>query len=212
MIPGCWLSVSIYHGHTAQRPPVIKKAFRKVTFSTTSWEHTTEEKRPVLWHHARHWLCYNETQQCAGCVCVCEWDSVWTEHVPWSMALCEPSVSQTYPCLHIRTSSRGYQKPYRGQVLRCYTSCVFVLWPALSCSAWFLGGPVSSSHTVTNPAAEIRQPTLNTSSLSVIPFPSQTLHWKPSPSFSTSFFRCETPHRAGLRQTHGFVFKKLSTK
>lgn len=101
----------------------------------------TQQRKPVLRYHTRQ-LCMQD------CV-IMKYSVLWTGQSMFpSVALWKPSVSQIYRCLHTHTSSRGYQRPYRGQIL-CCLSCVFVLCPALSCSASLLGGSVSSSHTVT---------------------------------------------------------------
>lgn len=70
---------------------------------------------------------------------------------------CKPLVSLTYPCLHAYTSLRGYQKPYRGQILSS-VSCDFCfsvgLWSFFCCSSPLLPSqrlPYSDP----NPAAEI---------------------------------------------------------
>lgn len=120
-----------------------------------------------------------------------------------NVARCKPSVSQTYPCLHTHTSSRGYQRPYRGQIL-CCVSCVIVLCPALSCSASLPGGPVSSSHTVTltqQRKSDDPEHQLPLCLLSLCLHSKSNSSLKTSPS-STSFFRCEAPHGAGSWHAH----------
>lgn len=121
---------------------------------------------------------------------IMKYSVLWTGRSMFSsVALCKPSVSQTYPCLHMHTSSRGHQRPYRGQII-CCVSCVSVLCPALSCSASLLGGPVSSSHTVT-----LTQQRKSDDPERQLPFcspfafiPSQTLPSKTTPPFSSASF------------------------
>lgn len=123
MLPGCWLSVSTYHGHSAQRPPVIKKGFQKGHVQQYySWEHTTEEKRPVLWHHARHWLCYNEVQQCTVCV----WEGQHTKRAcSLSVALCKP-VSQSDLSMFKHTLPQGDIRGLTGVRSSVVTQLLFL--------------------------------------------------------------------------------------
>lgn len=148
----------------AQRPPVIKRGFQERSRSAglQLGAHNKGEKgqRCDITPDIHCVIMKYSVLR----VCVCVNRSAHGQNVFPGVALCKLAVSQTYPCLHsiihthTHTSSREYQRPYRGRFL-CCTSCVIVLCPALSLSVSLLGGPSQQlPYSNPNPAAETRRP------------------------------------------------------
>lgn len=142
MLPGFWLSASIYYEH-----PQLKDH---------RWlKRLSERSRSAGLRLKAH------SRGGQGCDLTPDTDCVVTEYSVLCLKgghtnrECSPAWPNVSPqsvrlipvCTHT-LPPKGYQRPYRRQIL-CCGPCVFVLCPALSCSASLQGGPVSSSHEVT---------------------------------------------------------------
>ena len=173
----------------------LKRLLEKVTFSRSTAGSTQQRGKGqccVIMPDSCVCVTLTVVQCVCVCICVCVKRTAHSQSMLPSVPLCKPSVSWTYQCLQTHTSSRGYQRPYRGQILS-WVSCVQPR--ALLPKSW---EAQSAAPTQWPLPGSVNQTTQSASSLSVLSFRFHSKFKKTCPSSSSTSLHLEVKHLVEL--------------